>query len=366
MATPGSPSPTQRYLQGTEAGHWRADAAQMAILPVLDRICAGVLQRENAPIWRRLLRAAGRRPAVQGLYLHGGVGCGKTFLMDLLPACLPPRMCARWHFHRLMKAVHAGLARNPGQRDPLRLVAAQLVPEPLLCLDEFLVQDIGDAMILAELLRYLVRQGTVLVMTSNTPPQHLYRDGLQRAKFVPAIQLIERRCAVIGMHAAVDYRLRALTAAPVYRCPHDAEAERALHAMFEALAPGKAPVRAALTVNDRPLPVHRFGEGVVWFTFSMLCEGPRSVADYIEIAQTYNTVLLSEVPELTVHHEDAARRFVFLIDELYDRRVKLIVSAARPVLSLYTGARLQQEFQRTQSRLIEMQSEAYLALEHRP
>jgi cell division protein ZapE len=270
---------------------------------------------------------------VRGLYLHGGVGRGKTFLIDLLHDGLPTECRQRLHFHRFMGRVHAELARLGEVREPLAQVAARFADRPLLCLDEFFVTDIGDAMILSELLRHLIRAGVTLVTTSNNVPSELYRDGLQRAKFLPAIARIERHCEVLRLDSATDYRLRALTSAPVWLAPADSAAEAGLLAMFARLA---------------------------------LCEGPRSVADYIEIARSYNTVLISGVPRFDGSNDDPARRFVHLVDEFYDRNVNLIASAAAAPIGLYSGTRLVREFERTASRLIEMQSAEYLAREHRP
>jgi cell division protein ZapE len=248
----------------------------------------------------------------------------------------------------------------------LAQVAARFADRPLLCLDEFFVNDIGDAMILGELLRHLRRAGVTLATTSNIPPSELYRDGLQRAKFLPAIARIERHCEVIALRSPTDYRLRALTAAPVYFTPADAAADAALAALFGRLAPGSLRPEPEMVVNGRPIALRRRADGVAWFDFAALCEGPRAVADYIEIARSYNTVLLSGVPRFDGGNDDPARRFVHLVDEFYDRSVNLVLSAAAPAESLYTGHRLLREFERTASRLVEMRSEEYLARPHRP
>uniref|UniRef100_UPI002609EF50 cell division protein ZapE n=1 Tax=Dokdonella sp. TaxID=2291710 RepID=UPI002609EF50 len=224
---------------------------------------------------------------------------------------------------------------------------------------------IGDAMILGNLLRALFERGVVLVTTSNTPPQDLYRDGLQRERFLPAIALIERHCAVVELASAQDWRLRALKQAPVYYTPPGADAERALLAAFNRVAHGTLRQDFALAVNDRPVDVRREADGVIWFAFDALCDGPRAVADYIEIARGYHTILVSGVPQFTPQTDDAARRFIELVDEVYDRGVNLVLSAAAPIVELYDGERLRAEFARTESRLIEMQSEDYLAREHR-
>lgn len=359
-------APSELYAQGVAARRWDDDPAQRAVLAQLDRIDAGLVALEAArgPRWWPLRRA--RDEAVPGLYLWGAVGRGKTFLIDLLFQSLPIEHKLRLHFHRFMGRVHAALKALEGRADPLREVAAQFAAQArVLCLDEFFVTDIGDAMILANLLRHLFAHGVTLVTTSNIEPKGLYRDGLQRAKFLPAITLLERHCAVVELRSAQDYRLRALAQAGVYFTPLDAAAEQGMQAVFARIAPGKRRAEAEIRVNGRGIAVKRRADGVIWFDFAALCEGPRAVADYIELAQSFNTVLVSGVPRFTSLLEDEARRFVNLVDEFYDRGVNLVLSAAVPIVALYGGERLAAEFARTQSRLIEMQSAEYLASAHR-
>ena len=358
--------PSEAYHEGVERGAWQDDPAQRDVLPTLDRIHREISMRGQEGLLERISRRLRGSNAVRGLYLHGGVGRGKTFLLDLLHDSLPDALRQRLHFHRFMLRVHAELAQLKNTPDPLQAVARGFAQRPLLCLDEFFVQDIADAMILAELLRHLVAAGGTLATTSNTPPPLLYRDGLQRAKFLPAIALIERRCSVLHLDTPTDYRLRALTAAPVYLTPAGPVADNALAAMFDRIAPGSLRTEPVMVVNDRPIPLRRRADGVAWFDFAALCEGPRSVADYVELARSYNTLLLSDVPQFSATTDDAARRFVHLVDELYDRNVNLVLSAAAPATTLYRGTRLSHEFARTSSRLIEMQSTEYLAREHRP
>ena len=366
VASPAGPAPSAAYAAGVAAGRWQADAAQQAVLPELDRIRGQAIEAEVDTLRERVLAALGRQRGPRGLYLWGGVGRGKTLLLDLLHESMPAHLTLRLHFHRFMGRVHAELAKLKGQRDPLQAVARRFAETPLLCLDEFFVQDIGDAMILAEFLRHLRRAGGTLATTSNIAPRELYRDGLQRAKFQPAIAWLERHCVVHHLASATDYRLRALTAAPTYRHPDDDAAEAALAALFARVAPGRLRPEPSMVVNGREIALRRRADGVAWFEFAALCEGPRAVSDYIEIARSYNTVLVSGVPRFTVLSDDAARRFVNLVDEFYDRNVNLVVSAAAPVRELYGGERLRAEFGRTESRLIEMQSEEYLARPHRP
>jgi cell division protein ZapE len=358
--------PASAYADGVAAGEWQDDPAQRAVLATLDRIHREI-EGGARQSWAERVRAwFGRPQPVRGLYLHGGVGRGKTFLIDLLHDSVPEPLRLRLHFHRFMGRVHAELAQLKLQRDPLQLVARRFAERPLLCLDEFCVQDIGDAMILAELLKHMGRLGATLVTTSNIAPRLLYHDGLQRARFLPAIAWIERHCDVLELASATDYRLRALTRAPTYQQPLGAAAEQALAEIFERIAPGSLRPEPAMLVNDRPLALKRRADGVAWFEFAALCEGPRAVADYIELARSYNTVLVSNVPRFDASSDDAARRFVHLVDEFYDRNVNLVLSAAVPVEALYAGERLRREFERTGSRLIEMQSREYLARPHRP
>lgn len=339
---------------------------QRAVLPALDRIHAGILDRLATRGWLARLAPRWRAPPrVPGLYLHGSVGRGKTFLVDLLHDALPKGASRRVHFHRFMRHVHDDLAGLRDQPDPLAVVARRIAERPLLVLDEFFVADIGDAMILHELLRHLFEAGVTLVTTSNIAPRGLYRDGLQRARFVPAIELIERHCEIIELLGPTDYRLRALVRSPLWLVPPGPEADARLAALYEALSPGSDRPERTIVVNDRPIEARRRGDGIAWFDFAALCEGPRAVADYIELAMSHNTVLVSGVPRFDDESNDPARRFVHLVDEFYDRGVKLAASSEVPVAALYAGTRLLREFERTTSRLVEIQGEDYLAREHR-
>lgn len=362
-------SPGEHYRRGVAAGQWQSDPAQVAVLEHLDRLHAAFREAGSGGVLSRWLDRLRPRVPVRGLYLWGGVGRGKTFLIDLLHDALPGERKLRLHFHRFMGRVHAELRERAGERDPLAAIARRYASEiDLFCLDEFVVTDIGDAMILGEFLKHLFDAGATLVTTSNLPPHRLYEHGLQRDRFRPAIALIERHCQVHELASATDYRLRALTQEKVYLTPNDADAERKLAEAFARVNPGSERPEAAMIVNDRPIPLKRRGDGIAWFEFSALCEGPRAVADYIELARSFNTVLISNVPRFANRQvdEDAAKRFIHLIDEFYDRRVNVVLSAAAPPLDLYAGERHQHEFQRTVSRLIEMQSTAYLAEEHKP
>lgn len=366
-AAPSQPSAL--YQAGIKAGDWQADPAQQIALDELDRIHDALFvrhaQRNPAILLLRRLMPA---PPVQGLYLWGGVGRGKTFLTELLFEHIPLADKRRLHFHRFMAEVHARLRDLPQQRDPLRIVARDLAVEArLLVLDECAVSDIGDAMILGRLLTLLFARGVTLVTTSNIAPQELYKDGLQRAQFLPAIAQIEGHCHVLQLDSPHDYRLRHLAQAATY-CVSDAgvDCEARLRASFERLAMGLPRLPSPLVVNARPIAVKALADGIAWFEFDALCDGPRAVADYIELARELHTVVLSHVPVFDTSNEDAAKRFILLVDELYDRHVNLLLSATAAPTALYRGHRHRHEFARTESRLIEMQSADYLALEHRP
>lgn len=371
MTEPASIAPSARYHEGVAAHRWESDPAQLTVLPEFDRLHAALtaVQDNGSGLFGRLRNMLGNAPAppVTGLYLWGGVGRGKTFLMDLFVSSLPPGTALRRHFHRFMAEVH-GQLRDLGERaNPLVDVAADLAGRcRVLCLDEFLVSDIGDAMILANLLDGLFARGVSLVTTSNTEPANLYHGGLQRARFLPAIALLEKHCHVLELVSSRDWRLRALSQAPVYHTPPGPEAERALARIFTSQAQDEPADGGDINVNGRSIAVRRRAEGVLWFCFDALCEGPRAVADYIALARLAPAVIISNVPQFTVYSEDAAKRFVQLVDEFYDRRVKLVLSAAAPITELYDGDRLRAEFGRTESRLIEMQSDDYLAEPHRP
>lgn len=304
---------------------------------------------------------------VRGLYLWGGVGRGKTLLCDLLLDTCAELAPTRLHFHRFMQDVHARMKALPGTADTLSVVAAQYAEaSPLLVLDEFFIADIADAMILSRLLERLFDLGTTLVTTSNIAPSGLYANGLQRARFLPAIALLEQHCVVHRLGSDTDFRLRQLSAAATWHTPLDAEGEAALAACFRDLNGAGTTLPGPLEVLGREIPARALGEGVAWFDFEALCEGPRSAADYIELAREHHSLLLSGIPCFGDESLDAARRFVHLIDELYDRNVNLIATAATVPQKLYSGHKLRIEFERCASRLVEMQSHDYLARAHRP
>ena len=358
-------TPSQAYADGAAAGRWRDDPAQHPALRELDRVQRELLAATPTG-WRARLGLGGRPAPVKGLYLWGGVGRGKTFLVDLFYEGLPLEQKRRTHFHRFMRGVHEQLREHAGQSDPLAKIAREWRERlRVLVLDEFFVTDIGDAMLLGRLLERLFAEGVTLVTTSNTAPQNLYKDGLQRAGFLPAIDLLQTYCVVLRSDGQEDYRLRALTRSPVYRTPLDGAADDWLAMRWRELSGGEAAHGGNIEIDSRKIPVRGRGKSIAWFDFAALCEGPRGTTDYIEIAHEFNTVLVGGIPRFDALNEDAARRFVNLIDELYDRHVNLVCTAADAPTALYTGTRLQGAFERTASRLIEMQSAEYLATPHK-
>ncbi|WP_028115753.1 cell division protein ZapE [Ferrimonas senticii] len=365
------PTPKELYLRDLKRPEFVHDPAQAAAVEQLELLYQQLRNRSRQseqPWWRRWLTdESSNHP--KGLYFWGGVGRGKTYLVDTFFQCLPTKRKLRVHFHRFMQRVHQELNELKGQADPLLVVAKRLADEAeVLCFDEFFVSDITDAMILAGLLEQLFAHKVVLVATSNIPPPLLYRNGLQRQRFLPAIELIQQHCQVFELDNGVDYRLRTLAQAEIYHHPLDDAASANLHRYFDQLVPAAMVEQQPLMLFGREIPIIRSGEGVLMIDFAALCDGPRSQTDYIELARLYHTVLLSEVKLMGQEHsgDDVARRFIAMVDEFYERGVKLIVSAEVALADLYGGGRLAFEFQRCQSRLTEMQSHDYLARPHLP
>ncbi len=302
-----------------------------------------------------------------GLYFWGGVGRGKTYLVDTFHDLLPFEEKQRIHFHRFMQQVHKELRSLNRETDPLAIVAERIAKRVrILCFDEFHVSDIADAMLLGRLFEYLFEHGVVLVATSNLPPDDLYKNGLQRERFRPAIGLIKQHTTVVNVDNDVDYRLRELEKAEIYHSPLDPAAEKNLCFAFEHVAPEVGTRGEALDFNNREIPTVRAADGIIWFEFSELCEGLRSIQDYIEIARCCHTVLLANVQIMGKEHNDTAIRFINMVDEFYDRKVSLVISAEVPITELYRGIKHQFPFQRTESRLLEMQSHEYLMANHLP
>lgn len=356
--------PLTVYQSLVQSGEYQPDAAQANAIEALDGLWQSLLDSGKPSWWSRLLRRSAPVPA--GVYLWGTVGRGKTWMMDLFHDCLPEGLGQRTHFHRFMSRVHAFLRSHDSARDPLPLLAKEWAARcRVLCFDEFFVSDIADAMLLAGLLDALFKEGVALVATSNQHPDDLYSDGLQRSRFMPAIALLKTHTRVVNVGGDTDYRLRILERAELFHQPLEAEAEAALDRRFREFS-GGSELPSSLESNGRPFTAIKRGDGVVWFEFHELCERDRATMDYIEISRSFNTVLLSGVPVMDDRANDPARRFIHLVDEFYERNVKLLMTAAAPIEKLYTGERLAFEFQRTASRLVEMQSRDYLARPHLP
>lgn len=368
-SSPARASPGSRYAADLAAGRIQADPAQALAVARLERVYGELLAHPERRTPGLLDRLRGRRPppwtAVRGLYLWGPVGRGKTYLVDTFYDCLPATPKTRVHFHAFMRRTHHALRALRDTPDPLALIARDWARDwRVLCLDEFHVGDITDAMLLANLLQALFAEGVTLIATSNEAPAELYAGGLQRERFLPAIALIEAHLEVFELAGALDYRLRALEQAPVYYVAPSGQAAAALERCFRAVVGGPGSAPAALAIEGREIPAQRLADGVAWFGFDVLCGGPRGTGEYIEIARCHHTVILSDVPVLGRDDSDAARRFINLVDELYDRNVNLILSAAAEPEDLYQGERLARPFLRTASRLREMRSHDYLARPH--
>ncbi len=371
--------PHDRYLMDLEKPDFRADPAQALAIKKLDNLFDRLLAQQDLSLKDKGLslvnRLLGRSPSIlpeRGLYFWGGVGRGKTYLMDMFFDALPMDQKLRIHFHRFMRRVHQELATLADTKNPLEIVADRIAAEAkVICFDEFFVSDITDAMILAGMFDALFKRGVCLVATSNIAPDGLYKDGLQRTRFLPAIGLIKQHTEVLNIDGGVDYRLRTLERAELYYTPLDGGADASLLQSFERLIPQRDSecvshrIDTSIEVEGRRINARYLADDVVWFDFDAICDGPRSQNDYIEIAKEFHAVLISDVPQMGPHNEDRARRFINLVDEFYDRNIKLVLSAAVNLQDLYQEGRLAFEFQRTCSRLQEMQSHEYLAAAHK-
>ncbi|MBY6107961.1 AFG1 family ATPase [Ferrimonas balearica] len=369
-----SATPMVRYRADLSRDDFQYDAAQEQAVTHLQRLFDDLMarQQQRPSLGQKLQALLGKSVApspVQGLYFWGGVGRGKTYLVDTFFECLPLKRKMRIHFHRFMHRVHAELNQLKGQVNPLEKVADTLADEAeVICFDEFFVSDITDAMLLGGLFELLFARGVVLVATSNIPPDELYRNGLQRARFLPAIALINAHCDVVNVDSGIDYRLRTLQQAEIYHHPLDQQAQQNLERYFGQLAPEPGQVGGDIEILGRPIAVQRHADGVVLLDFLALCDGPRSQSDYMELARLYHTVLLSGVTQMGAQStgDDVARRFIAMVDEFYERGVKLILSADVAMSDLYTDGLVSFEFKRCLSRLTEMQSHDYLARPHLP
>lgn len=371
-------SPATRYGLALSAGDYQPDKVQENAVNRLDDLYHALIARAEsfsaqpkgfmARISQRLNKNYGVDTVspIRGLYLWGGVGRGKTWLMDMFYQSLPGDRKLRLHFHRFILRVHEELRALQGYSDPLEKVADDFKAQTdVLCFDEFFVSDITDAMLLGGLMQALFARGITLVATSNIPPDQLYRNGLQRARFLPAIEAIKTHCDVVNVDAGIDYRLRTLTQAHLWLFPLEEATNAKMRELWHQLA-GGALHAEILEINHRPFQTSGSRNQTLAVSFQTVCVQPRSPGDYIVLSHQYHTVLLSDVPVMNVQMESEARRFIAVIDEFYERHVKLIISAAAPMMEIYRGTQLKFEFQRCLSRLQEMQSEEYLRLEHQP
>jgi cell division protein ZapE len=357
-------SVTELYQQTLAERGFKADEAQLRAIAALQR-CQDEWADYKARRSNAVTKLLRHPPLPRGVYMYGGVGRGKSFLMDCFFQAVPLTRKTRLHFHEFMREVHRELLELKGIADPLEELGKRIAKRfRLICFDEFHVADVTDAMILHRLLDAMFKHRVSIVTTSNFHPDGLYPNGLHRDRILPAIELLKEKMEVMNVDAGTDYRRRSLEHVELYHCPLDEKADAALTTAFESLAEARdeSPL---LHIEHRELRAKRRAGGVVWFDFQTLCGGPRSQNDYLELASQFHTLILSDVPEMPVRLASEARRFTWLVDVLYDRRVKLIVSAAVPPEALYTEGPLAHEFPRTVSRLQEMQSAEYLALARR-
>jgi len=368
-------TPWELYQADLQRDDFSYDAAQEMAVRHLQRLYDDLLtaekRRAELGVLSRLSTRFSRKKVrpEQGLYFWGGVGRGKTYLVDTFYDALPILRKMRTHFHRFMQRVHQDLTELSGAKNPLTIVADRIAAEAIvICFDEFFVSDIGDAMILGSLMEELFSRGVTLVATSNIVPDGLYKDGLQRARFLPAIRMLNEFTEVVNVDSGVDYRLRTLEQAELYHYPLDAEADRSLQKSFNSLiVEGRhTETNTSIEILGRNIPVRAICDDIAWFDFNALCDGPRSQNDYIEMGKLFHAIIISDVPVMGVKNDDLARRFINLIDEFYDRGVKVIMSAEAAIPYIYGQGKLEFEFQRTTSRMLEMQSHDYLAREHRP
>lgn len=343
-----------------------ADQAQLNAIAKLDDLRARLMKPPVRGLLQGLLGRKPPRKLERGLYFWGGVGRGKTFLMDLFFQSLPFKSKQRSHFHRFMQSVHEQLKKHADQADPLDTIADKLAAKTrVICFDEFFVSDIADAMLLGSLFTALFDRGVTLVATSNIPPDQLYKDGLQRARFLPAIKQIKEHTEVVNVDGGTDYRLRLLERAVGWFDARSSDTQLEFSRLFDAVAGDPGESNVTFILNHRRVHAERRATDVIWFTFKQICDGPRGQEDYIELARCYHTVLLSEIPVLDALQENQTRRFISLVDEFYDHNVKLIVSGYAPLDKIYQGSAFKFEIERTKSRLIEMQSKEYLARAHK-
>lgn len=351
-------TPIEYYNEQIQKKGIYEDAEQLTVLKTFEKLYHALLaeHKKRQSFFSHFSKAA----TIRGIYLWGGVGVGKTFLMDCFFQSLPFKEKLRLHFHHFMQRLHDELKKHQGQMDPLQHIATEISKETMvLCFDEFFVSDITDAMLLARLFKVLFAEGVTLVATSNTAPDDLYKYGLQRSQFLPAIELIKKYTQVIHIPSAMDYRLRHLKEAGVFYTPLNTETRQKIANTFEILTKGKEISEAPITIHGRQIKIIKRSDDTIWFDFTEICSIPRSQHDYLAIAETYHTVFISNVPVIPENQIDVIRLFVNLVDVLYDARIKLIITAAESVPELYSRGNMLLDYARTHSRLLEMQSANY-------
>ena len=357
-------SPLTWYQAASQQAAFIRDAAQARAIEHLDRLWTELMMFKRKR--NRFLGRSLRSPQLpKGLYFYGGVGRGKSFLMDAFYGCLPYRRKRRVHFHAFMAEIHQRLRGLKSEANPLKAVAAEIAKETrVLCFDEFHVSDIADAMILGRLLENLFNEGVVLVATSNYAPSELYPQGQNRSSFLPTIALIEEKLTILNVDGGEDYRHRTLTAAEVFYIPANDENERKLADLFTQVTTGQVERPSEIEIHGRMLRCKKRTDKAIWFDFRMLCFGPRSQADYLYLSEHYEMIFVSGIEKLSQAERAEARRLTWLIDVMYDYRVKFCATCNVPVGEIYVEGDFAQEFVRTASRLTEMQSQEYLNLPH--
>lgn len=353
-------TPLESYLNKQATGIITPDEQQLYVMGQLQAIYFALVAEDKR---RQHLLSRLRKPTlVRGLYLWGGVGIGKTLMMDCFYDCIPFKKKLRMHFHQFMQFIHDELKNQKGKKNPLALVAKSIARSAfLICLDEFIVKDIVDAMLLARVLEALFENGITIVTTSNTEPDQLYKNGLQRSSFLSAIRLIKQHLSVTHVASLKDYRLTFLKAAGIYYTPDDQHATELMEKTFDLLSHHQTINIESISIHGRSIPIVKRAGDTIWFDFNAICRPPRSQHDYLELAKQYRHVLISHVPVISEHAKDTISLFIRLVDVFYDAKIRLVLSAESAIDQLYTSGLLLSDFKRTQSRLIEMQSEQYFS-----
>lgn len=352
-------SPLEKYQKEITIGNFFSDDAQLLAVRQLDQVWHAVIDADQQS--KSFLGRFKKYKAPRGLYMWGGVGRGKTWLMDQFFENLPIKRKVRIHFHHFMQQVHRDLIKYAGQKNPLDQVAKDIHQDALIiCFDEFFVSNVTDAMILSDLFQKLFQLGITLIATSNIEPDGLYKDGIHRDRFLPTIKMVKTYCDVLNVDAGIDYRLRLLKQAQLFKSPLNVESHQWLENLFINLTNNQIVNKKPIEVNHRTISVYGYTSDILWCDFDVLCRQPRSPSDFIELAAQYSTVLIENVPHLTDQLNDITRRFIYLVDEFYDQKVKLVLTSQDSIIEIYKGERLAFEIERTRSRLLEMQSDDYL------